>query len=64
VPLPWWLRSKYLCDHLHPSLPCTLSMNEEGMLCNLVPVSSNITKYKVRPPPPHTHTPPHTPHTR
>jgi hypothetical protein len=34
------------------------------MLCNLVPVSSNITKYKVRPPPPHTpHTPPHTPHT-
>lgn len=37
---------KYLCDHLHPSLPCTLSMNEEGMLCNLVPVSSNITKYK------------------
>ena len=34
------------------------------MLCNLVPVSSNITKYKVRPPPPHTHTPPHTSRTR
>ncbi|KAL6072453.1 Protein kinase domain-containing protein [Balamuthia mandrillaris] len=37
---------KYLCDHCNPPIPCTITMTEQHTWVNLVPVSSNINRYK------------------